>query len=29
MEEIEKGYIPQELIQKGFKELAIALIDKK
>ena len=29
MEEIDKGYIPQELVQKGYKDLAIALIDKK
>lgn len=29
MEEIEKGFIPQELVQQGFKELAIAMVDKK
>jgi UBX domain-containing protein 1 len=29
MEEVEKGYIPDELVQKGYKELGIALEDKK
>ena len=24
-----KGYIPQELVDQGFKNLAIALMDKK
>jgi UBX domain-containing protein 1 len=29
MEEVEKGYIPQELVAQGKKELAIALEDKR
>lgn len=29
MAEVEKGYIPQELVEKGFKELGIAIEDKK
>ncbi len=29
MSEVEKGYIPQELVEKGFKELGIAIEDKK
>lgn len=29
MEEVEKGFIPQELVSQGFKDLAIALEDKK
>lgn len=29
MDEVEKGYIPQELVDGGFKELGIALEDKK
>jgi hypothetical protein len=29
MDEVEKGYIPDELVQKGYKELGIALEDKK
>ncbi len=29
MDEVEKGYIPQELVNQGKKELAIALEDKR
>ena len=29
MDEVEKGYIPQELVDQGYKNLAIALMDKK
>jgi UBX domain-containing protein 1 len=29
MDEIEKGFIPQELVDQGKTQLAIALIDKK
>lgn len=29
MAEVEKGYIPQELVDQGMKDLAIALEDKK
>ena len=29
MDEVEKGYIPQELVDQGKKELAIALEDKR
>lgn len=29
MNEIEKGYIPQELVKKGYKELGIAIEDHK
>lgn len=29
MEEVNKGYIPQELVSKGFKDLGIMLEDKK
>lgn len=29
MEEVDKGYIPQELVSKGFKELGIMKDDKK
>ncbi len=29
MDEVEKGFIPQELVEKGYKELGIALVDKK
>ena len=29
MDEVNKGYIPQELVKKGIKNLGIALEDKK
>lgn len=29
MSEVDKGYIPQELVKKGFKSLKIAMDDKK
>jgi hypothetical protein len=29
MEEVEKGFIPDELVKQGYKELGIALEDKK
>jgi len=29
MDEIEKQFIPQELVEQGYKELGIALEDKK
>lgn len=29
MDEVNKGYIPQELVNKGYKTLGIALVDKK
>lgn len=29
MNEIDKGYIPQELVKKGYKELGIAIEDYK
>ena len=29
MREVEKGFIPQELVDQGYKELGIALEDKK
>lgn len=29
MDEVNKGYIPQELVKKGYKNLGIALEDKK
>lgn len=29
MDEVNKGFIPQELVDKGYKNLGIALEDKK
>ncbi len=29
MVEVEKGYIPQELVKKGYKNLGIMMDDKK
>ena len=29
MDEVNKGYIPQELVKKGYKDLGIMLEDKK
>ena len=29
MDEVNKGFIPQELVDKGYKNLGIALDDKK
>jgi hypothetical protein len=29
MAEIEKGFVPQELIEKGYKDLVVGLENKK